>query len=420
MSGESRRSGLTAQSVAHARPQSKPYKLSDRDGLYLLIKPSGARYWRMNYHFHKVQKTASFGRYPEVGLAEARERLLDARRLLKDGIDPNRQAKLNKIEASVAAANTFRAIAEEWLEKVRLEERSSKSIKKYEWQLGLVMPDLGGCPISTITAHEVLLALKKIEKTRKFYTAVSTRALCSQIFRFAIATARADRDVCADLRGALVTPKAIHRAAITKPKEAGALIRAIESYEGASLTRIALRLQAHVFARPGELRHAEWAEIDLERAVWTIPAHKMKMRRPHSVPLSRQVVEIIREIEHGPIFSLYLFPSVRSTKRPMSDMTINAALRRLGYGPEDMSAHGFRAMAATLLNEMGIWNPDAIERQLAHIEANSVRRAYTRGQHWDERVRMMQHWSDYLDTLRGGAEIIRPDFGRRGPALTLV
>lgn len=420
MHGESRRPGLTAQAVAHAQPRSKPYKLSDRDGLYLLIKPTGARYWRMNYHFHKKQKTASFGRYPEVGLAEARERLLAARRLLKDGIDPNRQAKLKKIEESVAAANTFKAVAEEWLEKVRLEERSPKSIKKYEWQLSLVMPDLGGCPISEITAQEVLLALRKIERTRKFYTAVNTRALCSQIFRFAIVTARAERDVCADLRGALVTPKVTHRAAITTPKEVGALMRAIEGYDGAQLTTIALRLAAHLFARPGELRHAEWTEIDLDRGVWTIPEHKMKMRRPHSVPLSRQAVGIISEIQHGPNFSRYLFPSVRSTKRPMSDMTINSALRRLGYGPEDMSAHGFRAMAATLLNEMGIWNPDAIERQLAHVEASAVRRAYTRGQHWDERVRMMQHWSDYLDMLGGGAEIIRPDFGRRGPALTVV
>ncbi|MGH6744329.1 integrase [Novosphingobium sp. PhB55] len=420
MTRESQRSGLSATAVDRARPREKPYKLSDRDGLYLLVKPSGARYWRMNFKLHQLQRTASFGRYPEVSLAEARQRLLEARRQLKQGIDPVYQAKLNKMAASIAAGHTFRSVAEEWLEKMRLEEKSAKSIRKCEWQLSLVMPDIGNRPISQITAHEVLLSLKKIESTRKFYTATSLRALCGQIFRYAVATARAERDVCVDLRGALVTPKVVHRPAITAPKQVGALMRAIHDYDGAKYTSIALRLLAHTFVRPGELRHAEWKELDLDRSVWIIPPHKMKMRRPHTIPLSRQALAIIGEIDHGENFSMYLFPGMRSTKRPLSDNTINAALRRMGYEKDEMTAHGFRAMAATLLNEMGTWNPDAIERQLAHAEPNSVRRAYTRGQHWDERVRMMQHWSDYLDQLRGGAEVIRPDFGRRGPKLTLV
>nr|WP_314469101.1 tyrosine-type recombinase/integrase [uncultured Novosphingobium sp.] len=420
MTRESQRSGLSATAVDRARPREKPYKLSDRDGLYLLVKPSGARYWRMNFKLHQLQRTASFGRYPEVSLAEARQRLLEARRQLKQGIDPVYQAKLNKMAASIAAGHTFRSVAEEWLEKMRLEEKSAKSIRKCEWQLSLVMPDIGNRPISQITAHEVLLSLKKIESTRKFYTATSLRALCGQIFRYAVATARAERDVCVDLRGALVTPKVVHRPAITAPKQVGALMRAIHDYDGAKYTSIALRLLAHTFVRPGELRHAEWKELDLDRSVWIIPPHKMKMRRPHTIPLSRQALAIIGEIDHGENFSTYLFPGMRSTKRPLSDNTINAALRRMGYEKDEMTAHGFRAMAATLLNEMGTWNPDAIERQLAHAEPNSVRRAYTRGQHWDERVRMMQHWSDYLDQLRGGAEVIRPDFGRRGPKLTLV
>lgn len=420
MTRESQRSGLSATAVDRARPREKPYKLSDRDGLYLLVKPSGARYWRMNFKLHQLQRTASFGRYPEVSLAKARQRLLEARRQLKEGIDPVYQAKLNKMAASIAAGHTFRSVAEEWLEKMRLEEKSAKSIRKCEWQLSLVMPDIGNRPISQITAHEVLLSLKKIESTRKFYTATSLRALCGQIFRYAVATARAERDVCVDLRGALVTPKVVHRPAITAPKQVGALMRAIHDYDGAKYTSIALRLLAHTFVRPGELRHAEWKELDLDRAVWIIPPHKMKMRRPHTISLSRQALAIIGEIEHGENFSMYLFPGMRSTKRPLSDNTINAALRRMGYEKDEMTAHGFRAMAATFLNEMGTWNPDAIERQLAHAEPNSVRRAYTRGQHWDERVRMMQHWSDYLDQLRGGAEVIRPDFGRRGPKLTLV
>lgn len=411
--GDGRKSGLTAVAVKRAKPKDKPYKLSDRDGLYLFVKPSGTRYWRMNYRFAGQQRTISFGRWPEVPLADARERVIKARRQLSDGIDPSEQVKLDKIKASIAQANTFKAVSDDWLEKVGLEARAPMTIKKYEWQLGLVMPSLGRRPITQITPHEILLALKRIERTKKYYTACSVRATCSQVFRYAIATARAERDVCADLRGALVTPKVVHRAAITTPREVGALMRSLEDYDGHPIIRVALRLLPHVFVRPGELRHAEWKEVDFERAVWTIPDHKMKMGRPHAVPLSRQVIAIIRELEHDETLSPYLFHSLRATDRPMSDNTINAALRRLGYAKDEMTAHGFRAMAATLLNEMGTWNPDAIERQLAHAEVNSVRRAYTRGQYWDERVRMMQHWSDYLDELRGGATILRPNFRHR-------
>jgi len=407
-----RKSGLNAAWIARAKPKDKPYKLSDRDGLYLFIKPSGSRYWRMNYRFEGSQRTIAFGRYPEVPLVDARERLRDARALLAKGIDPVDHAKLERIADSMAAAYTFKAVADEWVEKARLEKRAAMTIKKYEWQLGLVMPSLGTRPITKITTHEVLLALKKIERTQKFYTAVSVRATCSRVFRFAIATARAERDVCSELRGALVTPKVVHRAAITTPKEAGALMRSIEEYDGDAMTRIALRLLPHLFVRPGELRHAEWKEFDFDRRVWVIPEHKMKMRRPHSVPLSRQAIEIIREIEHDAAFSPFLFPSLRTRDRPMSDNTINAALRRMGFGKEEMTAHGFRAMAATLLNEMGLWNADAIERQLAHADGNAVRKAYTRGQYWDERVRMMQHWSDHLDHLKDGAIIFKPQFSK--------
>lgn len=414
MTHGNRQKSLTAVSVKRAKPKDKPYKLSDRDGLYLYMKPNGSRLWRMNYRFHGAQKTISFGRWPEVTLADAREKTLQARRRLADGIDPCEQKKLDRIAASIAQANTFKAISDEWLEKVSLEERAPMTIRKYEWQLGLVMPSLGRRPLSQISAHEILLALKRIERTKKYYTACSVRATCSQVFRYAIATARAERDVCVDLRGALVTPKVVHRAAITTPREVGALMRSLEDYDGHPIIRVALRLLPHVFVRPGELRHAEWKEFDLEREVWTIPDHKMKMGRPHAVPLSRQAIAIIRELEHDEALSPYLFHSLRAADRPMSDNTINAALRRLGYASDEMTAHGFRAMAATLLNEMGIWNPDAIERQLAHAETNSVRRAYTRGQYWSERVRMMQHWSDYLDELRGGATILRPNFGHQG------
>lgn len=302
-------------------------------------------------------------------------------------------------------------MAEEWLEKIEKEGLAPITLKKARWLLAQTYPVLGRRPISEITAHELLLVLKKIEASKRYDTANRIRSTCSQVFRYAIATARAERDICSDLRGALVTPRTNHRAAITTAADAGALLRAVEDYEGNALTRIALRLLPHLFVRPGELRWAEWSEFDFDKAVWTIPDHKMKMRRPHAVPLSRQALAIIGEIEHDASYSGFLFPSLRALDRPMSDNTINAALRRLGFSKDQMTGHGFRAMAATLLNEMGIWNPDAIERQLAHADGNSIRRAYARGQYWEERVRMMQHWSDYIDQLRDGATILRPKFG---------
>ncbi|MFT5331004.1 MAG: integrase [Parasphingorhabdus sp.] len=368
----------------------------------------------MNYRFHGKQKTIAFGRWPEILLSAARERLADARRLLAEGIDPAEQAKLDRIAESVAKKNSFEDIAEEWLEKRQLEGIAPMTLKRARWLLEITYPAIGRRPITEISAHELLLVLQKVEKSKRYDTASRIRSTCSQVFRYAIATARAERDICADLRGALISPKVKHRAAITTPKEAAALLRSIEEYEGNKLTSVALRLIPHVFVRPGELRFAEWKEFDFDGAVWTIPGTKMKMRRPHAVPLSRQAIKIIRELEHDEGLSSYLFPSLRSMERPMSDNTLNAALRRLGYGKEEMTAHGFRAMAATLLNEMGIWNPDAIERQLAHAESNSVRRAYARGQYWEERVKMMQHWSDYIDQLRDGATILRPQFGHSG------
>jgi integrase len=400
--------------VKHAKPREKPYKLSDRDGLYLLVKPTGSRYWRMNYRFDGEQRTVSFGRWPEILLADAREMLLETRRLLARKIDPREQAKLDKIAKSIAATNTFQTVAEEWLEKIELEGVAAMTLKKARWLLSQTYPALGKRPITAITPHELLLVLKKVEASKRYDTANRIRSTCSQVFRYAIATARAERDICADLRGALITPRTNHRAAITTPTEAGGLLRAIEDYDGHPLSRIALRLLPHLFVRPGELRWAEWKEFDFDKCVWTIPDHKMKMGRPHAVPLSRQALAIIGEIEHDASYSTFLFPSLRALDRPMSDNTLNAALRRLGFSKDQMTAHGFRAMAATLLNEMGIWNPDAIERQLAHADGNSIRRAYARGQYWDERVRMMQHWSDYLDQLRGGATILRPKFGHSG------
>jgi integrase len=403
---------LSVVAIKAAKARAKPYKLADSDGLYLLVTPSGARYWRMNYRHLGKQKTLAFGVWPDTGLADAREQRDAARKLLARGDDPAEKIKLERIAATVATSNGFSAVADEWLLKVKKEGRSAATMKKLHWLLDFINASIGKRPIASISAQELLIMLRKMEGKGRYETAKRLRSTCSQIFRYAIATARAERDVAADLRGALIVAKPTHRAAVTTPKAAGELLRAIEGFEGHANTLAALRLLPHVFVRPGELRFAEWSDIDVERAIWTIPPHKTKMQRAHAIPLSRQALAILETIEHDADYSSYLFPSLRSVDRPMSENTINAALRRLGYAQDEMTGHGFRAMAATLLNEMGLWHSDAIERQLAHCDNNAVRRAYARGEYWDERVRMMQHWSDHLDFLHGGAKVLRGKFGK--------
>jgi len=401
---------LTAVAITKAKSRAKPYKLTDGDGLFLYVTPNGGRYWRMNYRHLGKQKTLAFGVYPDTGLAEAREQRDAARKVLARGCDPAEQIKLERIAAAVAASNSFKAVADEWLVKVEREGRSAVTMKKLRWLLDFINESIGQRPITSITAQELLVMLRKMESKGRYETAKRLRSTASQIFRYAIATARAERDVAADLRGALIAPQPVHRTAITSANAAGGLLRAIEAFEGHPNTKAALRLLPHVFVRPGELRFAEWADFDFDKAVWTIPSHKTKMRRVHSIPLSRQALAIIETIEHDADYSSYLFPSLRSVDRPMSENTINAALRRMGFAQDEMTGHGFRAMAATLLNEMGLWHPDAIERQLAHCDNNTVRRAYTRGEYWDERVRMMQQWADHLDFLRDGAKVLKGAF----------
>lgn len=402
---------LSALAVRNAKPGEKPYKLGDGGGLYLLVKPSGTRLWRMNYAYMGRQNTLSFGEWPLIGLAEAREKRDEAKRSLAAGLDPSEERKLEQMRAEFAASNTFRAVAEEWFLKNEREGLSPVTLSKNRWLLDKAYVTLANRPISQIGVQEVLLVLRRIEAARHYESAKRMRSVISRVFRYAIATARADRDVAADLRGALVTPKVKHLAAITDPAEAGALMRAVAGYVGHTITKIALEMSAHMFVRPGELRQAEWSEFDFDRALWVLPAEKMKMRRPHRVPLSRQVLTLLDELKPLTGHGRYVFPSFHTLRRPMSENTVNTALRRLGYAQDEMTAHGFRAMAATLLNEMSIWNADAIERQLAHMENNGVRRAYTRGEYWEERVRMMQHWSDYLEQLRDGAKVIRAKFG---------
>ena len=402
---------LSALAIRNAKPRETPYKLGDGGGLYLLIKPNSARLWRMNYAYMGRQKTLSFGEWPLISLAEAREKRDEARRILAAGLDPSEERKLEQMRAELAASNTFRAIAEEWYLKNEREGLSSLTLAKIRWLLDKAYATLANRPITEIGAQEVLMVLRRIEAAKHYESAKRMRSIISRVFRYAIATARADRDVAVDLRGALVTPKVKHLAAITDPANAGGLMRAIAGYNGHTITKIALEMSAHVFVRPGELRQAEWPEFDFDRALWVLPSEKMKMRRPHRVPLSRQVLALLEQLKPLTGHGRYVFPSFHTPRRPMSENTVNTALRRLGYAQDEMTAHGFWAMAATLLNEMSIWNADAIERQLAHMENNGVRRAYTRGEYWEERVRMMQHWSDYLDQLRDGAKVIRAKFG---------
>lgn len=403
---------LSAVAVSNARPREKAYKLSDDRGLYLLVTPKGSRYWRFKYRFDGKEKTLALGVYPDVGLADARDRRDAARKILAAGRDPGAEKKRLLAESRARREETFAVIADEWLERMEKERRSEATLSKLRWLTDFARPSLGDRPIAEITAPELLAVLRKVEARGRYETANRLRSTFGTIFRYAIATGRAQRDVAFDLRGALITPKVSHHAAITDPKEVGALLRAIHGYEGQLAVRHALRLLSHLFVRPGELRLAEWKEFDPDTRVWTIPAHRTKMRRLHKVPLSNQVLAILGELEAITGDGQLLFPSILCEDRPMSDNTMNAALRRLGYDRSQMTAHGFRAMAATLLNESGNWHPDAIERQLGHVESNGVRRAYARGEHWDERVRMMLFWSDYLDQLREGAKVVKGRFGR--------
>ena len=390
---------LSDARIRAAKPRKTAYKLSDSGGLHALIQSHGSKLWRWSYRYGGKQKTLALGTYPSVGLKLAREQRDSAKQMLAKGIDPSAQRRLAKQVA--ATGNTFRAVAEEIFIKQRNDGRAAATLEKLRWLLEFAYPALAERPIAEITAPELLLVLRKVEARGRYETARRLRSTCGMIFRYAIATGRAERDPSSDLRGALTAPKVTHRATIVDPNGIGALLRAIEGYDGHPPTKAALRLAPLFFVRPGELRCAEWTEFDLRAAQWSIPAHKMKLPRPHRVPLSKQSIAVLQGLRKITGDSRWLFPSVRSVARPISENTLNAALRRLGYGPQEMTTHGFRAMASTRLNEMGCWNVDAIERQLAHQEPDDVRRAYIHAaEFWDERVRLMQAWADYLDTLK--------------------
>ena len=404
---------LTYIQINAAKPREKAWSLSDSQGLLLIIQPNGSKLWRFRYRFLDKQKTLHLGGWPQLSLAEARVRRDEAKKKVAEGIDPALEKKRARIAAKYAAANTFEAVAEEWLVKCERDGLAPVTVDKIRWLLAKAYPLIGIIPIAQITPHEALAVLRKVEATGAYESARRMRSVLSRVFRYGVATVRCEKDVAADLRGAIAVPKVKHFAAITKPSEVGALLRAIDGYSGHKVTIMAMRLSPHVLLRPGELRQAEWTDIDFDEAIWFIPAERMKMRRPHRVPLSRQVIAMLQELHEHTHWWKYLFPCLGKPRKAMSENAVNQGLRKLGYTTNQMTAHGFRAMAATLLNEMGEWNPDAIERQLAHVDTNQVRRAYARGEYWDERVAMMQRWSDYLDDLRDGGKILRPEFGAK-------
>jgi integrase len=390
---------LTELEIRSARATEKPIKLFDGGGLYLFVQPSGGRWWRFKYRFQGKEREVSFGVYPDVPLKLARTRRDEARKMVADGVDPSAKRKAAK-EARLV---TFQSIAEEWLA-IQVKALAASTYDKARWMLSeFVYPRLGTRPIAEITASELLAALRAIESRGKHETAHRTKQRVGQILRYAIATGRAERDISADLRGALVPAVTKNHAAITEPLAIGQLLRAIDGYRGQATTHAALKLAPLVFVRPGELRHAEWSEMNLDAGEWRIPAPRMKMRELHIVPLATQAVHILREMFPLTGRSRFVFPSLRTNDRPISENTINAALHRLGYATDEMTGHGFRAMASTCLNEQG-WHPDLIELQLAHAERNKVRAAYNRATRLAERRKMMQAWADYLTVLRVSRE----------------
>ncbi|MBN8728737.1 MAG: tyrosine-type recombinase/integrase [Xanthomonadales bacterium] len=374
----------------------KPGKHFDGKGLFLDVRPTGSRYWRLKYRHAGKERLMALGVFPEVTLAEARARCIAARAILREGRDPMAERRASK-------AASFGAVAAEWYA-AHHKGMAEITRAKAEWQIRLAAP-LHGQPMAEITAPDILAVLRKIEAGGTHETAHRVKARIGQIFRYAVATGRAERDPTGDLRGALAPVISTPRAAVTDPAAVADLLRALDSYSGEPTTATALRLAPLLFARPGNLRAMEWAELDFEAAEWRIPAGKMKMREGHVVPLATQAAALLQSLRGLTGSGRYVFPSLRTRTRPMSENTINAALRRLGFEKATMTGHGFRATASTRLNELG-WPPDVIERQLAHAERNKVRAVYNRAQYMPERRKMMQAWADYLDALRSGANVV--------------
>lgn len=399
---------LTDLKAKAAKAREKDYKLTDERGLYVLVKTNGGKYWRWSYRFDGKQKTMAFGVYPDVSLADARSRRDEARKLLAGGVDPSDDRKAQRTQRSERAANSFEAIARRWyahgVTSGWTESYASKTLRRLEKD---VFPWIGGRPVAELQAPDFLTVARRVAARGAVDTSHRIVQICGQIMRFAIAEGVADRNPVADLRGALPTAPVKHMASVTDPARVGELLRAFDAFKGTLTVQCALRLAPLVFTRPVELRKARWADIDLDAGMWMIPAEMMKMRKPHLVPLSTQAVAILREIQPLSGDGEYVFPGARDPKRPMSDAAINAALRRMGIDTrEELTGHGFRAMARTILHEQLGYAPEWIEQQLAHKTSDPLGEAYARAKFIHQRKEMMQSWADYLDRLKTGAEVI--------------
>jgi len=384
---------LTDTRIRGLKPNSRTKRYSDGYGLYVEVTPGGSKLWKLAYRFEGKQKTLSFGPYPEVSLARARERRLEAWTMLFEGVDPSAIKKAGQELRRAEIEDTFARIADELLQKEEIEGLAPATLKKKRWLARLASEDLGPRPIRDIKAPEILATLRRVEKEGNYESARRLRALIGQIFRYAIATTRADGDPTVALRGALIAPKAQHRAAVTDRKGFAKLIRTVWTYEGTIEAQAALKLLALLYPRPGELRLSHWSEFDFEERIWTIPADRTKTRKLHRKPLPGPAIEILKDLKRFTGKGSLVLPSQMSDGRPLSENTMNYALRRLDIQPDVHTCHGFRASASSLLNESGKWHPDAIEAELAHVGDNHVRQAYHRATYWDERVRMSEWWA---------------------------
>ncbi len=391
---------LTETAIRTAKPADKPRKISDGGGLYIQINPNGARYWRYKYRFRDKQKTLALGVYPDVKLADARKRHREAREQLAAGVDPGAEKKRARMAAQAAAEQSFEKVAREWISKQAPRWSADHTGRVLTSLEADIFPDLGERPISEVTAPDLLATLRKIEHRGALETLSKVHQRCDAIFRYGIATGRCERDPSADLRGSFTTRKAQGHAALSAA-ELPEFLRNLEHYDGDVQTKLALELVLLTFVRTGELRGAEWREFDFDKAEWRIPAHRMKMDDEHIVPLSSQAIAVLRELEPGDGLVL---PSKKKITQPISENTLLYAMYRMGYHGR-ATVHGFRATASTILNEQG-WRPDVIERQLAHAERNKVRAAYNRAEYLPERRKMMQHWADYLDGMKRGADVV--------------
>lgn len=390
---------LSPFAITAARPKERPFKLADGDGLHLMVQPSGSKLWRFRYRFAGVEKMLALGTYPATTLAEARAKRDDARKLIEAGSDPSVQKKLTRLAAEAASRNTFKSIAAEHVANLKDNGASPVTAEKHRWLLEDVAASIANRPITDITSAELLELLKRVEKSGRRETAKRLRATMSTVFRLAIVTLRAANDPTVALKGALLRPNVQHRAAITDEKQFGALLRALDEFDGWPTISAAMNYMALTCARPGEVRQARRSEINFEKAIWRIPAERTKMRRQHDVPLSRQAIAVLRDMWSLSDHSELIFPSIRSNRKPLSENAMNSALRRMGYTKDEVTSHGFRSTASTILNERG-YNPDVIEAVLGHQHLNAIRRTYNRASYWPERVKLMQEWADMLDSFR--------------------